>query len=112
MTEEQITQFWEEVEQDKRIIKFHCKPTYQFQSIEFDYECSRDEINKMIEIYNDVLQHLITIAPEQEKKPVQTINLATDKQKDIMKKFGIKFNSLTTREEAQKLIQESIENTK
>ena len=51
------------------------------------------------------------IAPIQEAaKPAKAAQpLATEKQKDIMDRFGIKYNNNTTAKEAQKLIQASIE---
>lgn len=106
--EEQL--FWDEVERDEKTFNFKCKPTYQFQSIEFDFRGTKDDIPEMVEMYNQVLQELMKIAPAQEKGSVQVSNLATDKQKETMKRFGIKFAPTTTREEAQRLIQKSIDN--
>lgn len=92
-------------------MNFKCKPTYQFQSIEFDYTVQTvDDLPKMFDLYNCVLKGLIDIAPIQENKPVKASEpLATDKQKSIMDRFGIKYNNNTTSKEAQKLIQASIE---
>ena len=85
-----------------------CKPTYQFQSIEFDYTVNNDEdIDKMFAKYTRVLKGLMEIAPIQEKQVVKE-PLATDKQKDIMDRFGIKYTATTTAKEAQKLIQKSM----
>lgn len=112
MTNEEIKEFWTEVDNDEKLYKFHCKPTYQFQSIEFDYECTEKDIAKMVQMYKKVLDELMKVSPVQEKAPVQVSNLATDKQKEIMKKFGIKYTTTTTREEAQKLIQASIDSSR
>ena len=46
-------------------IKFHCKPCYNFQSIEFDIECEEDDIGKMFDLYELVVTRLIYISPEQ-----------------------------------------------
>ena len=93
-------------------MNFKCKPTYQFQSIEFDYPVQTvDDLPKMFDLYNRVLKGLMEIAPIQEAaKPVKASEpLATEKQKSIMDRFGIKYNNNTTAKEAQKLIQASIE---
>ena len=92
-------------------MNFKCKPTYQFQSIEFDYPVQTpNDLDAMFELYNRVLKGLMDIAPIQENKPVKALEpLATDKQKSIMDRFGIKYNNNTTAKEAQKLIQASIE---
>lgn len=98
---------------------FKCKPTFQFQSIEFDYNVddnsdvvAEQDIKDMFALYTKVLKGLMEIAPIQDQKqaPRPAEPLATDKQKEIMKRFGIKFTAQTTAKEAQKLIQQSIEN--
>lgn len=87
-----------------------CKPTYQFQSIEFDYSIQTvDDLPKMFEMYNKVLKGLMEIAPIQDKPAQPKEPLATENQKRIMDKFGIKYTSATTSKEAQKLIQKSID---
>lgn len=85
-----------------------CKPTYQFQSIEFDYNVNgKDDLPEMFELYQKILKGLMEIAPIQEKQaPAEP--LATDKQKAIMDRFGIKYTAKTTSKEAQKLIQQSL----
>lgn len=94
-------------------MNFKCKPTYQFQSIEFDYPVNtQDDLPDMFSLYEKVLKGLMEIAPIQDQKqaPRPVEPLATDRQKEIMKRFGIKFSAQTTAKEAQKLIQQSIEN--
>jgi len=92
---------------DKQFV-FHCKPCYNFQSIEFDFVGSYEQIDDMIEIYKTVLDKLAKIAPAQPNNNKPTEALATDRQKEIMKQYGIKFTASTTLKEAQKLINESI----
>lgn len=84
-----------------------CKPCWQFQTIEFDYEvsCSAD-LERMKEMYKTVLDMLVEIAPEQAKKVPEA--LATERQKQIMKINDIPFTASTTAKEAQALIEESI----
>ena len=89
---------------------FKCKPCWQFQSVEFEVEGEREDIPKIMDLYSEVLSKLMLISPEQKKDPTtQAIKLASDKQKEIMRKFDIPFTLQTTAEQAQKLIQESID---
>ena len=89
------------------------KPCWNYQSIEFEMEVDLDDkesLDALEKAYSDVLQRLVraTAVAHQEEKPV----LASEKQKQIMKAHGIKFDDKTTNEEAQKLIQSSIEKAK
>lgn len=89
------------------------KPCWNFQSIEFEMEVDLDDnesLDALEKAYSDVLQRLVraSAVAAQEEKPV----LASEKQKQIMKAHGIKFDDKTTNEEAQKLIQSSIEKAK
>ena len=87
-----------------------CKPTYQFQSIEFDFSIqSTNDLPKMFDMYNRVLKGLMEIAPVQEKQAQPKEPLATENQKKTMDRFGIAYNANTTRKEAQELIQASID---
>lgn len=93
-------------------IVYKCKPTYQFQSIEFEIMAplSEEGIKKVAAAYKQVLDELIKISPEQNQKgSVPSKPLATDKQKDIMRKFGIPFTDKTTTSDAQALIKESMD---
>ena len=87
-----------------------CKPVYQFQSIEFDYNVeSEADLPKMFDLFEKVLKGLMEFAPEQQKAVVNREPPATDKQREIMRINGIPFTNLTTRSEAQKLIQKSLD---
>ena len=92
-------------------ITFKCKPTYQFQSIEFEVSASIEEIPTMVELYKKVLDELIKISPEQEKKAktLPSEPLATENQKKTMDKFGIGYGPDITKKQAQALIQASID---
>lgn len=101
---------------ENKIIKLRCKPTFNFQSIEFEYdveENNSESITNCMKIYKELIDALIAVAPEQEsvKKPVRKIvsEPATEKQIAIMEKFGIKFKDTISKSEAQALIKSSIE---
>lgn len=124
MTKEEKLQkevFTEIEELEKKCFTFKCKPTYQFQSIEFEMtgNGSPEFLEELFSIYNRILEGLIKISPEQQtlvkssKKPEKPAEeLATDKQKEIMTRFGIKFTEKTTKKEANGLISKSIERSR
>ena len=95
------------------VVNAKLKPCWNFQSAEFEMLVDLDEKESLDELeraYSNVLQRLVRVAAiaPQEEKPA----LASEKQKQIMKAHGIKFDDKTTNEEAQKLIQSSIEKAK
>ena len=88
---------------------FKCKPVYQFQSIEFDFEVkSSEDLTAMFDVYKNVLKGLMEFAPDQQKATVNREPPATDKQREIMRINGIPFTALTTKSEAQRLIEKSL----
>ncbi len=98
-------------------IKIKCKPVFNFQSVEFDWDVSNEEdLDLMFVWYKKCLDKLIEIAPDQSnrgerdgsKKSVDREPLATEKQREIMRIHGIKFTSSTTRSEATELINQSM----
>ena len=92
---------------------FKLKPCYQFQSIEFEVVATKEEIPEVIDLYSTVLNKLMEITPEQSKnQPQPTVKLASDSQKEILRKYNIPFTLKTTAAEAQKLISESLEKQK
>lgn len=90
-----------------------CKPTYDFQSVEFDFSVQSDkDLDEMKEMYQKVLNILVEIAPEQggTKKVVKVAEpLASKAQKETMDRFHIKYDETTTRKQATALIQASID---
>ena len=123
-TQQEMDEFWKEVAKDeenkklwneivelsKRMFSFKCKPTYNFQSVEFEFEGGIDDIPEMFEVYQAVLNELMRIAPEQPTKTVApAAELATAKQREILDKFHLKYKSNITKQEAQELIKQSIE---
>lgn len=90
-------------------IKVHCKPTYNFQSVEFDYEVYTEiELKEMFDIYQKMLEKLIEIAPSQEPVKKEPVEPATEGQLAILKKYNIKYKANVSKEEASKLIQKSM----
>lgn len=96
----------DEINEEKTLI-LKCKPTYNFQSIEFEWEVKTPtDVDNVFAIYKELLDGLISIAPNQEK--VEEIEPATEKQLEILKKFKIKHKANVSKEEANKLIQKSL----
>lgn len=88
-------------------LKIHCKPTYNFQSVEFDYEVyTEKDLDDMFNIYKEMIDNLVEIAPNQE--PVKNTEPATEGQLAILKKYNIKHKPNVSKEEASKLIQKSM----
>ena len=88
-------------------IKVHCKPTYNFQSVEFDYEVyTEEDLDKMFNIYSEMVDNLMDIAPNQE--PAKNVEPATESQLAILKKYNIKYKPNVSKEEASRLIQKSM----
>ena len=102
-----------------------CKPNYNFQSVEFEYEIPDDEpFNESVEImfesvYKPILEGLMAIAPEQPLNKVKTITEkdlpkqepsepASDGQINYLVRLGIPRNEAKklSKQEAWKMIQE------
>ena len=92
-----------------------CKPTYNFQSIEFEWDLTEDNFPEMMEMYDRIVNGLMDIAPEQpdtkkpaakkkeKKQPKQA--LATENQKKLMDKLGIQYDDTSTYDYAYNTIQ-------
>lgn len=90
-------------------LKVHCKPTYNFQSVEFDYEVyTEEDIENMFKIYKQMIENLVEIAPSQEPVKKEPVEPATEGQLAILKKYNIKYKPNVSKEEASKLIQKSM----
>lgn len=91
-------------------IKCKCKPTYNFQSVEFEWELTDANLPNMLELYNRIVEGLKDIAPEQPDNKKQSKGpVATSKQKALLKKLGVKFDDDLTAKEATKLIDQYFE---
>lgn len=115
---------WQEIELDDnpkfayikpkpepRLIKFKCKPTYNFQSIEFEIEVSEDYLEPMFTLYRKVVEGLIKVTPDQPKNGV-VANPASPKQIEIMDKFRIPYQPGITYDQADAKIKESYAKSK
>jgi hypothetical protein len=110
--QEEIRQ--EEEIQEPKIIKCKCKPCFNFQSVEFEYEVStKEDIEDMMAIYKLFLDGLQNIAPVQTvvkpEAPEKKMELATEKQVELAKKIGLKLPKVCSKEDAQRLIKEHLE---
>lgn len=95
------------------LLLMHCKPVYNFQSIEFDIEINPnnpDDIDRMFGIYSAILTRLQGISVDQ-PKPIYMAPkepLASEKQKEIMDRYNIPYTNKTTQKQATKLISDSM----
>lgn len=96
---------------EPKLIKFKCKPTYNFQSIEFEIECSDMDLSPMFSLYRRVVEGLISVTPDQPKNGV-TAKPASEKQIEIMKKFNIPYQPGISYEQADEKIKESYNRAK
>ena len=112
LTEEQLQELHEAEEDFSLILK--CKPTYNFQSIEFEWEVTNPEedLKQLAVVYKSLLDMLIALAPEQAgTKLVSSTSKgepATEKQLEILKKFKIPHEDGISKKEANKLISASM----
>jgi hypothetical protein len=99
-----------------KVYKIHCKPTYNYQSVEFDFDVRSDNLTEdMMSLENNykvILEMLVRVsekAPQKDFKPVQQVEEpATEKQIEVMNTFHIKYPKDVTRKQAQELIKANI----
>lgn len=110
-----ITEFEDQSHQIKYEIVM--KPVVNFSSIEMKCTVSTQDLQYALRDFKMVLAELQDACSndvptkksfEGTKPQPSKVKLATDKQKEIMKRFQIKFTDSTTQEEANKLINKSI----
>ena len=96
----------------------HCKPVFNYQSVEFDVGISEDHAEEdlafMEALYSDMLKMLVRVsqnAPQVEaKKPVAPVEEpATEAQKQILRNFHIDFKPDITKKQAHALIKKSMD---
>lgn len=96
---------------------FKCKPTYEFQSVEFEWEASNDEeLDAMFNLYSTIVKKLQEIAPEQTPVKFKTTKpkqkMASEAQLNYMDALGIKHPSNCTLATARRLLSEHLDNKK
>lgn len=105
----------EEDYQDNSLL-MHCKPVFNFQSIEFDIVVNPNDpesMEYMKGVYSQVLNCLMAVAVEQPnqpgaKKEPPLEDRPTVKMIEIMDKYGINYDKYTTKKQAQALIEKSL----
>lgn len=108
--DEMVFDAHEELEEDfEPVYTFKCKPCYNFQSVEFEFEGTKYDLDELMEVYSLVLQMLKAIAPDQANGKPVVKEPATDKQLTLLKKLGVKFDKFISKEEARKLIKEAMD---
>ena len=105
-------------EEPVRVLRVHCKPVYNYQSVEFDWDIhvgTAAEDWKIIEnIYSKALEMLVRVsqnAPQKDvSKPVAPVEEpASEKQKEILRNFHIDFKPDITKKQAHALIKKSMD---
>ena len=100
------------------VVRIHCKPVYNYQSVEFDWELPignvEEEMTAMEGFYSRMLEMLVRVsqnAPQAEtKKPAAPVEeLASEKQKEILRNFHIDFKPDITKKQAHALIKKSMD---
>ena len=106
------------MDRNRVIHTIHCKPVYNYQSVEFDWDIHQDTTEEdwaTIEfIYSKALEMLVRVsqnAPQVEaKKPAAPVEeLASEKQKEILRNFHIDFKPDITKKQAHALIKKSMD---
>ena len=93
----------------------HCKPVYNYQSVEFDFLIQDEStIAEMEQFYSKMLEMLVRVsqnAPQVEaKKPTAPVEEpASEKQKEILRNFHIEFKEPLTKKQAHALIKKSMD---
>ena len=105
-------------EEPVRVLRVHCKPVYNYQSVEFDWdihvETAAEDWKTIENIYSKALEMLVRVsqnAPQVEaKKPAAPVEeLASEKQKEILRNFHIEFKEPLTKKQAHALIKKSMD---
>ena len=108
-----------EAPEEYKSLRVHCKPVYNYQSVEFDWEVPygdsfESSLKAMERMYAHMLQMLVRVsenAPQKEaNKPSAPVEEpASEKQKDILRNFHIDFKPDITKKQAHALIKKSMD---
>lgn len=95
----------------KKGVIMHFKPTYDFQTIEFDYEYTPENEEKIIELLDRCYQMMMATAPTQPDTKKTVVKKAfepkaTIKQLNYLKNLGAKVSPDITAAEASQLIKQ------
>ena len=111
MSREQVT-FVKQAENSQETgITFKCKPTYNFQSIEFEITTADlDELKAQYKAVLEVLMEVVNETGEQKERTKEKVNQdpPTEGQIKLLKGYKIPYNESTTKAQASALIKESI----
>ena len=103
---------------ERVIHTIHCKPVYNYQSVEFDVDIHEGlqevDFAYMESLYKGMLEMLVRVsqnAPQAEaKKPAAPVEEpATEAQKQILRNFHIDFKPDITKKQAHALIKKSMD---
>ena len=98
--------------------RIHCKPVYNYQSVEFDWEIHSNtpdsDFVAMRAFYERMLEMLVAVsgnAPQKDvSKPVPPVEEpASERQKQILRDFHIDFKPDITKKQAHALIKKSMD---
>ena len=95
----------------------HCKPVYNYQSVEFDCDIhignEDEDLVAMERLYKAMLGMLVRVsetAPQKDAKPLApVVEPASEKQKEILRNFHIDFKPDITKKQAHALIKKSMD---
>lgn len=107
--QKELAEYWYYDLEEQRLkyedtaLTLHCKPVYNFQSIEFDWTVDMSEegyLDELKEVYKDIYQMLQECVPESQQIN-KNDDLISDSQKALMKKLGLKYSDSMSMEEAR-----------
>lgn len=108
----------QEEEPKRGYYRVHCKPVFNYQSVEFDcdiyYDNEDNDLMAMEAVYSRMLEMLVRVsqnAPQKDvSKPVAPFEEpASEKQKEILRNFHIDFKPDITKKQAHALIKKSMD---
>ena len=101
-------------QKQKKGVLMHFKPTYDFQTIEFDYEYTPENEQEILDLLDKCYMMMMATAPMQpdtQKKAAKKAYepKATIKQLNYLRNLGVKVSGDITAAEASRMIKEAKE---